>query len=77
MLKSEKEWIPQSNIQAIRKYNTEIKNLEKEILRLDTINGSAFKRNLKGAINNLPFAELITNPVAQAGAALFQSGKWQ
>jgi TP901 family phage tail tape measure protein len=75
LLKAEKEWIPQSNITSIRKYNTEIKNLEKEILRLDTINGSAFNRNLKGAINNLPFADLITNPVAQAGAALFQSGK--
>ncbi|NDP26459.1 MAG: phage tail tape measure protein [Flavobacterium sp.] len=75
LLKSEKEWIPASNLTSIRKYNTEIKNLEKEILKLDTINGSAFKRNLKGAINNLPFADLITNPVAQAGVALFQSGK--
>lgn len=75
LLKAEKEWIPASNITSIRKYNTEIKNLEKEITRLDTINGSAFKRNLKGAINNLPFADLITNPVAQAGVALFQSGK--
>ncbi|MEY4903238.1 MAG: hypothetical protein RLZZ292_1053, partial [Bacteroidota bacterium] len=75
LLKAEKEWIPQSNIQDIRKYNTEIKNLEKEISKLDTINGSSFKRNLKGAISNLPFSDLITNPVAQAGAALFQSGK--
>jgi TP901 family phage tail tape measure protein len=75
LLKAEKEWIPQSNIQSIRQYNTEIKNLEKEILKLDTINGSAFKRNLKDAISNLPFSDLITNPVAQAGAALFQSGK--
>ncbi|WP_395049399.1 phage tail tape measure protein [Flavobacterium sp.] len=75
LLRAEKEWIPQSNLQSIRKYNTEIKNLEKEILKLDTINGSAFKRNLKGAISNLPFADLITNPVAQAGIALFQSGK--
>lgn len=75
LLKSEKEWIPQSNLQSIRKYNTEIKNLEKEILKLDTINGSTFKRNLKGAIDNLPFSDLITNPVAQAGLALFESGK--
>lgn len=75
LLKAEKEWIPQSNLTAIRKYNTEIKNLEKEITKLDTINGSAFKRNLKDAINNLPFAELVTNPVAQAGVALFQSAK--
>lgn len=75
LLKNEKEWIPASNLQGIRKYNSEIKNLEKEILKLDTINGSTFKKNLGGAISNLPFADLITNPVAQAAAGLFQAGK--
>ena len=75
LLKSEKEWIPSSNLTSIRKYNSEIKKLEKQIQRLDTINGSAFKTNLKGAIDNLPFSNLITNPVAQAGVALFEAGK--
>ncbi len=32
-------------------------------------------RNLKNAITNLPFSNLITNPVAQAGAALYSAGK--
>ncbi|MBU2526160.1 MAG: phage tail tape measure protein [Bacteroidetes bacterium] len=75
LLKAEKEWIPRSNLTDIRKYNTEITKLTKEINKLDTINGSAFKRNLKGAVQVLPFSELITNPVAQAGVALFQSTK--
>jgi TP901 family phage tail tape measure protein len=75
LLRSEKEWIPQSNINSIRAYNTEIKKLEKEIQHLDTINGSVFKRNLKDAVSNLPFSNLITNPVALAGAGLFAAGK--
>lgn len=75
LLKAEKEWIPRSNLTDIRKYNTEITKLTKEITKLDTINGNAFKRNLKGAVQALPFSELITNPVAQAGLALFKAGK--
>ena len=75
LLKAEKEWIPQSNLNSIRAYNTEIKNLEKQIQHLDTINGSVFKRNMKDAISNLPFSNLITNPVALAGAGLFAAGK--
>lgn len=75
LLKAEKEWIPVSNLNSIRAYNTEIKKLEKEIQHLDTINGSVFKRNMKDAISNLPFSDLITNPVALAGAGLFSAGK--
>jgi TP901 family phage tail tape measure protein len=75
LLKSEKEWIPSSNLTSIRKYNSEIKKLEKEIVHLDTINGSVFKRNLKDAISNIPFSNLLTNPVALAGGALFGAGK--
>ena len=37
LLKAEKEWIPQSNITSIRKYNTEIKNLEKEVEKLERL----------------------------------------
>lgn len=75
LLKAEKEWIPASNLSSIRKYNTEIKNLEKEILRLDTINGSVFKRNLKDAISNIPFSNLLTNPISLASTAIFTFGK--
>lgn len=75
LLRAEKEWIPQSNLSSIRTYNSEIKKLEKEIQRLDTINGSVFKSKLKDAVNNIPYASLITNPVTMAGAALFGAGK--
>jgi len=74
-LKQERDWIPQKSIETIRKYNTEIKKLEKEIRKFETINGSKFKRNLKSAVNALPFSEIITNPVAQAGIAMFSAGK--
>lgn len=74
-LKAERDWIPSKNIDDIRKYNHEIKALEKEVTKLQTINGSEFKRNLGDAINSLPGAALITNPVAQAGAALYGAGK--
>lgn len=75
LLRQEKDWIPVKNIEDFRKYNTEIKKLEAEITLLDTINGNAFKLNLKGAISNLPFANVITNPVAQVGMALYSAGK--
>ncbi|NCC74188.1 MAG: phage tail tape measure protein, partial [Sphingobacteriia bacterium] len=75
LLKAEKEWIPASNLTSIRRYNQEIKKLENEITRLDTVNGSVFKTKLKDAISNVPYANLLTNPVAQAGVALFAAGK--
>lgn len=76
LLKAEREWIPASNLNSIRKYNTEIKNLEKEILHLDTINGSVFKRNMKDAISNIPFSNLITNPIVAAGTAMAVASKY-
>ncbi len=75
LLRQERDWIPQKSINDIRKYNTEIKKLEKQIHKFETINGSKFKRSLKQAVHALPFSELITNPVAVAGAALFKSGQ--
>lgn len=75
LLKAEKEWIPSSNLQSIRAYNSEIKKLEKEINHLDTINGSVFKKNFKNAISNLPFSELITNPLVAAGTAIYKTSQ--
>ena len=75
LLKQERDWIPASNLKDIRKYNTEINRLTKKITKLETINGSKFKRNLKSAFQNLPGAELLSNPVAQAGVALFTASK--
>lgn len=75
LLQTEKEWIPASNLTSIRRYNTEIKKLEKQIHRLDTINGSVFKTKMKEAISSVPYANLITNPVTLAAGAIFGAGK--
>lgn len=75
LLKAEKEWIPASNLQALKRYNREIQSLEREIHKLDTIQGSTFKQNLKGALQSVPFLDVITNPVIATGAALFKSSQ--
>lgn len=75
LLRSEKEWIPASNVQSVKKYNHEIRNLEKEIQRLDTLDGSKFKRNMKSAFAEIPFSNLLTNPIVAAGGAIFKTTK--
>lgn len=75
LLRSEKDWIPAKNIADIKKYNAEIHKLEKQITKLDTIQGNTFKKNMKNAISDLPFSNLITNPVVMAGAGIAYAGK--
>jgi TP901 family phage tail tape measure protein len=70
LLKAERDWIPEKNLTDLRKYNTEIKNLEKQILRLETINGSKLKKWSKEAITSMPHSDFFTNPVVAAGTAL-------
>lgn len=67
LLKAEKEWIPASNIKDIRTYNNEISRLEKKINRLNSINGSRMKSWFRDAVNQVPFAGLITNPLVVSG----------
>jgi tape measure domain-containing protein len=68
LLRTEKDWIPQKNITSIRRYNTEIKKLEKQITRLDSINGSRMKTWANQAMGQIPMAGLLTNPLVIAGA---------
>lgn len=63
LLKAEREWIPASDIQSLRAYNSEIAKLEKQIQRLQTINGSPLQRWTKEAFNALPGASLLLNPI--------------
>ncbi|MBS1745753.1 MAG: tape measure protein [Bacteroidetes bacterium] len=74
LLKSERDWIPSKELGTIRAYNSEIKNLTKEITRLETINGSKLKTWSKDFANNLPGANLIKNPIAISGAVI--TGAW-
>ncbi len=67
-LREERDWIPTNNIKSIRRYNTEIKKLEKQVRKFETINGSRTKRYFNDAFSQIPFAGLITNPLVLAGA---------
>jgi tape measure domain-containing protein len=69
LLKNERDLIPESNLRAIRTYNSEIKKLEKNVSKLETINGSKFKTAMKDAFQAMPGSDFLTNPiVAGAGA---------
>lgn len=68
LLRSEKEWIPSSQIQNIKRYNSEIQKLEKQINRMETVGGGKTKGMIADAFSNIPFAGLITNPLVVAGA---------
>jgi tape measure domain-containing protein len=70
LLKAERDWIPDTAIKSIRKYNSEIKKVERELNRLQTINGSKVKSWAKDAVNQMPGAGLMMNPLVAAGAGL-------
>ncbi len=55
-----------SGIRQIRAYNSEIKRLEGNINKLNTMNGSRLKTWASDAFNQLPGAGLIRNPLVMA-----------
>jgi len=73
LLQQERDLINPKNLTTIRKYNSEIKGLSKEINKLETVNGSKFKKGVKDAFNELP--GIFTNPVAMGAAAMGFAGK--
>ena len=62
-LRAEREWIPASNINAIRRTNIEVKALERQIRQLERVNGGKIKTMLSDAFNSIPFANTLTNPI--------------
>lgn len=75
-LRAEKEWIPANNINAIRRSNIEIKSLEGQIRRLESVNGGRLKAwfgNLKSAV---PMVGMLTNPLLWLGAAIYKVGNY-
>lgn len=68
LLQQERDLINPTNLQSIRKYNSEIKQLTKEVTKLETINGSRFKKFTKDAFSELP--AIVRNPVALGAAAI-------
>ncbi|MCZ2393055.1 MAG: tape measure protein [Chitinophagales bacterium] len=74
LLRNEREWISGKNVEDIRAYNKEIKNLEKEITKLETLNGGRIKKWQEDFVTSLPGVNLIKNPLVMAGAAV--GGFW-
>lgn len=69
LLKAERDWIPQSNITAIKTTNSEIQKLERQINRLETTtkSGGGIGGMMGNAFQQIPFAGLLTNPLILAG----------
>lgn len=75
-LRTEKEWIPANNINAIRRSNIEIEGLERQIQHLETVNGGRLKAwfgNLKSAV---PMVGMLTNPLLLLGVAVYKVGNY-
>lgn len=75
-LRAEREWIPANKINTIRRSNIEIKGLEKQIRRLESVNGGRLKAwfaNLKSAV---PMVGMVTNPLLLMGAAIYKVGRF-
>ncbi|WP_418407582.1 tape measure protein [Alistipes ihumii] len=72
-LRAEREWIPASNINAIRRTNIEVKAFERQIRQLERVNGGKIKTMLSDAFNSIPFANTLTNPIVMAGMAGFKA----
>jgi TP901 family phage tail tape measure protein len=75
LLRSERDWIPAKNLKDIRAYNSEITKLEKNINKLETINGSRLKKWGKEAFEAIPGARVVANPLVLAATAIGVAGK--
>jgi len=79
LLQEERDLINPKNLTDIRKYNSEIKRLTKQVNKLETVNGNKFKKALKDGFNTLP--PFLTNPAVMVGAVVGSTTKmamtWQ
>ncbi|HUH26050.1 MAG TPA: tape measure protein, partial [Flavobacterium sp.] len=64
VLKQTRDWIPQSEIGKLKEANREIKNLEKEINKLESTSNGWFSN----VIDSIPFANVLMNPFVVVGA---------
>lgn len=60
-LRMQREWIPGSNTAAIRATNHEIQRLEKQVKRLENLDGGKFKKWMKDITKSLP---AFVNPLS-------------
>ena len=75
-LQAQREWIPASNKEAIRATNLEVKGLEKQIRRLDSLNGGrlgAWFHQLQSAV---PILRAVANPLMIIGIGIRQFNRY-
>jgi len=70
-LKAQRDILPMSEAEKIRKINTEIALLEKQMGKMQSTTGS-FKSKLSEAFSSLPGAKFLTNPLVLATAATYK-----
>lgn len=73
LLQAEREWLPADNIEGIRAYNREMKALNKEINKLESLNGGKFKKWKEEAFSAIP--SYMTNPLALGTAVIGFAGR--
>ena len=71
-LKAQKEWIPANNREAIRATNKEIEGLEKEIAKLQALDGGKIKGWWKELKTSVPALGMLTNPLTIAAAGMYK-----
>ena len=71
-LRMQREWIPGSNTAAIRATNHEIQRLEKEVQRLESLDGGKFKKWMNDITGSIP---ALVNPLSMIGTGMVLSVK--
>lgn len=72
LLKSEREWIPAKNTKELRLVNREIAKLEKEINKINSINGTGLKKWFGDLKAQIPMLNMLTNPLVMMGGAFYK-----
>jgi len=71
-LRTQREWIPGSNTAAIRATNHEIQRLEKQVKRLESLDGGRFKKWMGDIRGSIP---ALVNPLSMIGVGVASSVK--
>ena len=71
-LQAQREWIPASNKAAIRATNLEVKGLEKQVRRLESLNGGRFRTWLHQLQSAVPILRAVANPLMIMGVGVRQ-----
>ncbi len=66
-LRGQREFIRTSDVQNIQRYNREMQLLERQISRVENTGGRGLVGGLTDALQSMPFGNVLTNPLFQAG----------